>query len=169
MTRAAEAAADAYDLLATTWWVTPERDQPLPVNPYLIARRLGIQVVEEFLPSDVSGSIRREPGSTAVITLNMFDSPNRKRFTCAHELGHYRARVAEGSEDFSFTDFRSILAAAGTNADEVWANQFAASLLMPKWLVLRWHDEGLGADEMATLLGTSTQAMNLRLRNLRVI
>ncbi len=167
MTVAAEAAADANDLLATTWWADEDQDHPLPINPMAIAKQLGIEVVYAYLPSDVSGSIERTSGSTATIYLNFMDSANRQRFTCAHELGHYRSRVAQGLAEFAFTDYRSTLAAAGTNRDEIWANQFAASLLMPRHLVKRWSTAGLTADDMARLFGTSVQAMELRLRNLR--
>lgn len=167
MTIAAEAAADAADLLATTWWADDDHDRPMPVNPMAIAKQLGIEVVFAFLPSDVSGSIEREAGSTATIYLNLMDSENRQRFTCAHELGHYRSRLAQGLVNFAFTDYRSTLAAAGTNREEIWANQFAASLLMPRHLVKRWSEAGLTTEQMAKLFGTSAQAMELRLRNLR--
>ncbi len=167
-TTATQAEADARALLTTTWWVTPEEEHPLPVDPMAIAKRLGIAVIVAFMPADVSGSIQRRAGA-ANIYLNAFDSSNRQRFTCAHEVGHYRKRVAEGRSDFTFTDHRSTLASAGVDPDEIWANQFAAAMLMPAHLVQRWYRDGLGASEMAKLLGTSAQAMSLRLRNLRLV
>ncbi|HEU5151578.1 MAG TPA: ImmA/IrrE family metallo-endopeptidase [Iamia sp.] len=135
----------------------------MPVDPFALAARLGIRVREAALPVDESGHIEFRPHDEAVITINRADHINRRRFTCAHEIGHYIRRdpsVRRGR----MVDYRSTLAGLGTDVEEIFANQFAAALLMPAHLVDRWLH--LGAPEMAARFGTSVQAMEIRIRNL---
>lgn len=166
MTTVAQAERDARQAL-DGWWSTPAEDSPLPVDPFELARRFGITVNYEFLPADESGNIDITPES-AVITLNIADHANRQRFTCAHEIGHYVRRRSSGQSG-RYIDYRSTLAGLGVDQEEVYANQFAAALLMPAHLVKRWHDLGETDDRLARRFGTSVQAMELRLRNLRLV
>lgn len=161
-----EDAERAAGTLLESWWTTPDRDTPLPVDPLALARQLGIRVQIVPLPPDQSGNIVLPPDDAPVISLNRGDALNRQRFTCAHEIGHYIRRGAGEVTDRSFTDYRSTLAGLGVNREEIYANQFAAALLMPAHLVTRWRSEGLSS--LARRFGTSTQAMELRFRNLRL-
>ncbi len=133
-----------------------------------LARRLGIRVQTVALPPDESGNIAMPADGVAVISLNRWDSLNRQRFTCAHEIGHYLRREEGGHWGFSFTDYRDTLAGLGVDAEEVYANQFAAALLMPGHLVRQWFPKQ-NAEKLARRFGTSLQAMTLRLRNLRLV
>jgi Zn-dependent peptidase ImmA (M78 family) len=139
---------------------------PLPVNPFALARDLGITVRFARLPADESGNIVMLPDETAVITLNSLDSLNRQRFTCAHEIGHYSRRRDEG--ETQYVDYRDTLAGLGSHPQEIFANQFGAALLMPAAEVKRYLDAGYTVEALAALFGTSVQAMELRLRNLRL-
>jgi hypothetical protein len=161
-----EAERDAEKLLEG-WWTTPDQSQPLPVDPLAMAGGLGIRVEEVQLPPDVSGSIDIPERGIAVISLNRQDSKNRRRFTCAHEIGHYLRREASAHYGRSFTDYRDTLAGLGVDAEEIYANQFAAALLMPAHLVSKWCKTE-AVDTLAHRFGTSAQAMQLRLRNLRL-
>jgi Zn-dependent peptidase ImmA (M78 family) len=149
--------------LLNSWWTSTSRDEPIPVDPYALAQRLGIHVREAVLPADESGHIEFRPQDEAVITINRGDHLNRRRFTCAHEIGHYVRREVTGPRR-RMVDYRGTLAGLGTDIEEIFANQFAAALLMPSHLVERWQH--LGSPEMARRFGTSVQAMDLRLRNL---
>ena len=160
-----DAERDAGRLLES-WWEAPEKDEPLPVDPMVLARRLGIRVQVVPLPPDESGNIFMPPDSTPVISLNRGDALSRQRFTCAHEIGHYVRRGGSQLASRSFTDYRATLAGLGVNAEEIYANQFAAALLMPAHLVARWQGEDPSG--LARRFGTSPQAMQLRLRNLRL-
>src|SRR5262249_13052228 len=99
--------------------------------------------------------------------------PNRQRFTCAHELGHYVKRSAAGDDAWEYVEHRNLLASQGTNSEEIYANQFAASLLMPEEAVRKLHDE-LKAQRgtppppaaLAFEFGVSADAMQYRLVNL---
>ncbi|MGD0452307.1 MAG: ImmA/IrrE family metallo-endopeptidase [Solirubrobacteraceae bacterium] len=154
-----EAARDAAMLLREAWGA------PLPVDPISIARAAGIRVLDAPLDDDTAGALVKEPGQDPTILLNQNDSPNRKRFTCAHELGHYRRRSADETE-YTTVDLRGSLAAAGTDPEEIYANEFAASLLMPEDAVRRLLEEGLGDLELAIRFGVSREAIEYRLKNL---
>lgn len=156
------AAARALD----GWWVDSFQDGPLPIDPFTIADRLGIIVRDARLRPDLSGQIAFGDGGNAVITVNASDHPNRRRFTVAHEIGHYTRRDEVGAKE-GFVDYRDTLAGLGVDAEEIYANQFAAALLMPAHLVKQFS-ANMSVGAMANLFGTSVQAMNLRLRNLRL-
>lgn len=111
----------------------------------------------------------KQPGyDDPEIHLNEKDSRNRQRFTCAHEIGHYVKRSAAGNDGklWKYVDRRDDLASQGSDLEEIFANQFAANLLMPKDLVQRMKEER----SVATLgfeFGVSSDAINFRLDNLR--
>jgi len=99
--------------------------------------------------------------------VNASDTQNRQRFTCAHEIGHY-VRRGQDPNRTSFVDYRDTLAGLGRDTDEIFANQFAAALLMPAPLVVRFRRAGDSISTLAERFGTSVQAMEIRLRNLRL-
>lgn len=150
-----------------SWWRDPDKTQPLPVDPFALASSFGIEVRLRWLPPDESGHIEMPLFGAPVITLNSYDSPNRQRFTCAHEIGHYLRRQKQGHRG-RYTDYRDTLAGLGNDPEEIFANQFAGAMLMPAHLVARGYADGESVEELARKFGTSTQAMSLRLRNLRL-
>jgi Zn-dependent peptidase ImmA (M78 family) len=150
---------DAEALLADAW------SGDLPIDPVRIARSLGMKVVDAYLEPDVSGAIVKQPEQDPIILLNANDSPNRKRFTCAHEIGHYVKRSGE-SESFEYIDRRDTMSTTGRDPEEVYANQFAAALLMPADEVRKLADEGLTDVQMALRFDVSLEAMRFRLQNL---
>jgi Zn-dependent peptidase ImmA (M78 family) len=165
---------DAQQILGTVWAPGAPADAvPLPVNPFVIAQRLGIKAFTASLDEGVSGILVKRTGQDAEIYVHASDSPNRQRFTCAHELGHYVKRSAAGDDAWEYVEHRNLLTSQGTNADEIYANQFAASLLMPENAVRKLHDklkrERGSAPPPAALayeFGVSADAMQYRLVNL---
>ena len=98
----------------------------LPVDPVKIARQLDIEVFDAEMPEGVSGAIEKEAADQQpVIYLSATDHPNRRRFTCAHEIGHYVNN--ESKQVFKYVDRRGM----AYTPDEQYANEFAAYLLMP--------------------------------------
>jgi len=156
-----EAAKDAATLLREAW------GDKIPVDPIALARAAGIRVVDAALGDDTAGALVKAPGQDPTILLNENDSPNRKRFTCAHELGHYRRRSAVEPE-YTTVDLRGSLAATGTDPEEIYANEFAACLLIPEPAVQSSLAEGLGDLEMAIRFGVSREAIEFRITNLFV-
>ncbi|WJM82893.1 ImmA/IrrE family metallo-endopeptidase [Pectobacterium brasiliense] len=144
-------------------------ERNFPVDPVWIANELGLDVVEVTLDGTVSGALLKEPEQDPVIILNSNDSSVRKRFTCAHELGHYIKRTENGQPlEYEFIDYRGKLAAQGVDADEMFANNFAACLLMPEKEMRRLHEEGYQPIMMASYFGVSDDAIRYRLKNLRL-
>ena len=142
-----------------------------PVDPVWIARQLGIRVVDSpELPQNVSGALVQEPGYDPVILLSSSDGDNRKRFTCAHELGHYIHHVSTGNDPgkMKFIDFRDANSRTGVDHDEVWANTFAANLLMPEHAVKAFSKQGVPCATMAWRFDVSMEAMSVRLRALKL-
>lgn len=136
----------------------------LPIDPFRIAANLGIVVNEELLDANLAGFIVRENGGQVEIFLNALDAPARKRFTLAHELGHFFKN--RDDENIGYVDERSELASSGTNANEIWCNQFAAELLMPAAIVKKYWAEGKTVDELRSTFNVSGAALENRLKNL---
>jgi hypothetical protein len=155
----AEAKKDAEAILRTVWG-----GYRFPVDPVRISRTLGLTVLDSGrLPEDVAGTIVKEPGRDPLVLLNAFDHPNRKRFTLAHEIGHFTRR---GDAAYEYIDRRDTLSSTGTDPDEIYANAFAANLLMPESEVKRLHREGISDLEMALRFGVSRDAVKFRHVNL---
>ncbi|USR79373.1 ImmA/IrrE family metallo-endopeptidase [Arcanobacterium pinnipediorum] len=110
---------DAADVLEVHW------NGEYPVDPIVIARKLGASVFMSELGDDVYGMLRKTD-MEADIYIDRDQSTNRQRFTCAHEVGHL---VSHRDESGDFVDARSD-EGRGT-ASEIYANEFAAELLMP--------------------------------------
>jgi Zn-dependent peptidase ImmA (M78 family) len=138
----------------------------LPIDPVEIARQIGVSVFDAELPPNVSGALRKEKGGVPAILLNVNDAPVRRRFTCAHELGHYVDRVEtnENLDDYSYIDNRDGTSSLGTDPKEVFANAFAAELLMPEELVEQMI-KGTTVIDMAAAFGVSAEAMKNRISN----
>jgi Zn-dependent peptidase ImmA (M78 family) len=158
--------SDAEQLLQTVWALGSDAI-PLPVDPFVIAQRLGIKAYSADLDEGVSGMLIQRAGQDPEIYVQASDSPNRQRFTCAHELGHYFKRSEAGEASLEFVERRDLLTSQGTDPEEIYANQFAASLLMPCDAV-RTQRKELGSAALAYRFGVSADAMNYRLANLRL-
>ena len=119
-------AAEAQRVLGQVW-----RDAGVPVDPVRIARRLGLMVVVAKMKDDeVTGILEKEAGRDPVIFVNRFDSIERKRFMCAHEIGHFVGRPSD-LDHFKYVDRRDAVLAGNTDPEEAAANAFAAALLVP--------------------------------------
>lgn len=141
---------------------------PFPVDPEAIASKLGIQVYREPLPANTAGFIIRTRKDGPVrIVLNSNDGKHRQRFTLAHELGHYFQH--RDDDKIGFVDKRDELAAAGTDPNEVWANGFAAELLMPAATIRTWWAEGWSPSQIREALGVSEQAFAVRMSSLGLL
>jgi Zn-dependent peptidase ImmA (M78 family) len=158
---------EARRILDSVWAELAGRPT-IPVDPVRIAKALGIDVYDADLPSSVSGAIRKRPNADPVILLNRDDHPNRQRFTCAHELGHFVLRSGD-PDQYEYTDYRDSLASTGHADEERFANGFAAELLMPEDVVREMHARTDGAVvEMAFRFRVSQEAMANRLKNLKL-
>jgi Zn-dependent peptidase ImmA (M78 family) len=149
----------------------------IPVDPVVIAEYLGCRVVAEHFSDDLSGVLIRKDGA-ATIAVNVGDSLLRKRFTVAHECGH----MALGHEGDLFVDKqvvnrRNPTSSLAIDDREIEANQFAASLLMPRDEVVSHLDHisrscrnrSMLVEQLASTFKVSRQAMEIRLVNLGLL
>jgi Zn-dependent peptidase ImmA (M78 family) len=152
-----------------------------PVDVGKVAKGLDLRIIEQYLGDDVSGLLVTAPAGSYIVVPK--DKPNgrRKRFTIAHEIGHYalghqfvageHVHVDRGHR----TSMRSARSSAGDDPKEIEANQFAANLLMPASMVenaaaqlgepLYDHD----VSELANMFEVSEQAMTIRLQTLSLL
>nr|WP_301864480.1 ImmA/IrrE family metallo-endopeptidase [Bifidobacterium catenulatum] len=159
----------------------------LPVDLKAIAEAIGLQSEMRYLPNDVDGLlVRTETGAPFKAVMNASTSDNRRRFTLAHEIGHYihqfqnskkdgplgdvvsveDTAYSGGSQVYAHRDHRS---STGHDSNERWANSFAASLLMPASIVRVMWASGMKPDDMALRFGVSLQALTYRLKNLGLL
>lgn len=142
----------------------------LPVDLERIAQALKLRVHHEPAPADLSGALVVK-GGNAHVFVNSTHARVRQRFTLGHEIGHYLLHYSDG--DIFKRDERS---SRGTHPEEVQANAFAAALLMPESEVRKLAEgEDLSPldeeriDVLANQFDVSTQAMSIRLQELRLL
>jgi Zn-dependent peptidase ImmA (M78 family) len=138
----------------------------LPVDPVQVARDMGVEVFSAQLGNDVFGLIIGTHEG-AQMYVDEDQPPTRYRFTAAHELGHYVEHSERRAQDaeMSFVDRRSD-EDRGDPA-EVYANQFAGALLMPRAELLRERARGLSDLRLARHFDVSLSALQYRLSVLR--
>lgn len=142
-----------------------------PVRIERIAKDLGVELRSGDL-GDVSGVLVRQ-GDSAIIGTNGTQSAQRQRFTIAHELGHFLLHEGITNHvDRSYrVNFRFAESSQATNVEEIEANYFAASILMPKHMLdAQSAEEALDNDNLVANLAKQFQvsrlAISLRLANL---
>jgi Zn-dependent peptidase ImmA (M78 family) len=128
---------------------------PVPVHA-IAEDLLGLRVEEQEL-SGLSGLLI--PASRRVV-VNATDTAARRRFTVAHEVGHWVCQCLEGRARPVFCR-REDIDGAADRALEREANVFAAELLMPEEAIRSaWADDVV---RIASQFAVSTQAMHWRL------
>lgn len=150
---------------------------PVPVER--LAENEGVEVRFAPFEGDISGMLIRS-GELAFIGVNSSHAPTRRRFTVAHELGHYFLGAQSGDLmhlDRAFAlKMRNHRSSEAIDPEEIHANRFAASLLMPRAMVLQElggaivdYEDETTVRKLARAFGVSPQAMNYRLINLGLI
>ncbi|WP_285009628.1 ImmA/IrrE family metallo-endopeptidase [Pedobacter faecalis] len=162
--------------------VTSANITKAPVDVDLIARRCGVTVEKTDLGEDVTGLLVAQ-GETGIIAYSPHQGEQRRRFTIAHELGHFVLHRNDGA-DTVFVDKDFIVKYRSNKSyselelkQEQEANAFAASLLMPKEFVLeeitspmlKNLSESDVISELARIFNVSIPAMTFRLTNLNLI
>lgn len=150
----------------------PNRKVDFPVNLHAIAERLGIEVQYGSIPDDtVDGLLVKRANTAPFIALVSSDiTENRARFTLAHEIGHYvhKYQACRNQTIDSIVERRDALSSQGVNPEEIWANQYAAALLMPRNVVEQMWGDGMRFEDMARIFKVSLAAMGVRLDNLHL-
>ena len=132
----------------------------------VMAEKLGIKIFESDLTEiagSLSGFITYEDPVTKShpqIFIEKTMSPERKKFTLAHELGHHflheGMKLRLDNLDYSSNGKDTV--------EESEANYFAATLLMPKELVLKLLDKRKSVEEIANYFQVSLSAARNRIK-----
>ncbi|SHN54404.1 ImmA/IrrE family metallo-endopeptidase [Desulfovibrio litoralis] len=142
--------------------------ESIPVNPLAIAQKMGIRLFTREENNSIEGEFFYDDNNIPSIVVNqsLVKSPQRMRFTVAHELGHYcllhDTRKRDGAANFHLHNYE---------IPEVQANNFAAELLMPEEIVkfaIRVY--GINTvEELAKYFDVSKIAMQIRLEKLGIL
>lgn len=159
-----------------------------PVDVDKVAEMLGISVEMDFSLDDdqIVGQILFS-NDKPVVRINPVENSYepRRRFTLAHEIGHFCLHAAISKR--GFTDSRKTMSRSESYWDvyESEANGFAAQLLMPKTLLIAEGNQIISnylnknnvksmpssvfVDLMASKFNVSNKAMEYRLKNLKIL
>lgn len=142
-----------------------------PLDVKGLSSALGLTYVERDMAPEESGGISFD-GLQYVVSVNRNESPQRKRFTAAHEIAHYLLHrdilKKRGHMDRLF-DAAAYNNPADpfTRAHEVQANRYAASLLMPKFAIVKEIESGNATlPGLAERFEVSIPSMRIRLETL---
>ena len=140
----------------------------IPVDVVKIADDLGIEIYETELKKEISGAISYDSKNKKFsILLNKKNSTKRKRFTIAHELGHYflHKNILENDEihiDIMYRD-------DSRNYEEKKVDYFAGALLMNKMLLEKLYNKTDSIAELSEIFDVSESAMTVRLNILGLL
>lgn len=142
-----------------------------PVPVFKVIKDFGLEVNFRSLNDDISGWIEKLSDEEYSIVINLNHAEARKRFTAAHELGHYiyhRNLLGSGTGDSRA--YRSVAFSSNSKNSlvlpnhERQANIFAANLLMPIVTINTLMSEGVNdTKDLAEAMGVSEEAMRIRL------
>ncbi|MCU7492871.1 MAG: ImmA/IrrE family metallo-endopeptidase [Ignavibacteria bacterium] len=147
----------------------------IPIDPVVLANVNGIKVNNAvFSEEGISGLVAKRGDNVSILVKNN-DSPYRKRFTIAHELGHVFLHLAKDGDfvDNNLDLFRDIeesdLNSNDASFREVESNYFAACLLMPPDLVIQAYRDDKNLNSLANKFKVSESAMGIRLNKLGLL
>lgn len=154
------------------------------VNIEDLIRSLGIELDKNAnLPEGISGQIEKigkdEFGDDKYkISIQKNDHYYRKRFTMAHELGHYlfhRDKIGAGLDDNKMYRAMYMGGYGVSLEDEMIANRHAAVTLMPEESVMFYVNNGIYTNEtfnyeklveVAKIFQVSPKALEIRIEGL---
>jgi Zn-dependent peptidase ImmA (M78 family) len=112
--------------------------EPSEIEIMDIAMERGAFVRENILEGSEARLVRK--GGVGIITVNsLIPEEGRKRFAIAHELGHFELHAAS---QLVLCDERDMYVWNEDKAQEIEANRFAASILMPERIFLQYFKAG---------------------------
>ncbi len=131
-----------------------------------LVQNYGLDVVEidfgeKF--SNIAGYIKE-----SIIYVSASDSANRKRFTIAHEFGHFllhKTQLKEAPGKYAVL-FRIPLGTMNADPIEQEANCFAANLLVPEELLIQFQHDGKTISELAKIFEVSQDVIGFRVQSI---
>ena len=150
-----------------------------PVNIGKICQYYDIEVEPIDAEDNLSGFFLVNDKKIKMIGYNKNHSENRKRFTIAHEFGHFQLHLHSDQKLFIDNNskfFRNEKSSSGELKQEREANAFAAALLMPVPLLERELEKINDTEDIDSIVFklssrflVSEESMRYRLINLGII
>lgn len=115
----------------------------IPVKIVEMCTAMGFAVYRQALPQEmcgyivIDGELKDRFETDRIISVNENESSKRRRFTVAHELGHFLFDFTPDTIQFYNAFERNH--DAGSDEKEILASRFAAELLMPKDVFMRQY------------------------------
>lgn len=143
---------------------------PIPDLVGLLELELGLRIFVRPLPSSIAGVYAYHDELGACVLLNRLHPRVRRRWTLSHELAHFMTTRHEPSVARNREDRK--------HPDDVFADAFAATFLMPSATVRRIFDEYVGQEGKfsarhlilgAHRLGVSLEAFGRQLEKLEFL
>lgn len=140
----------------------PEWTAPVPIED--LARAVNILDIMEMETEEFEGGLTTDPDKRkGVILYKAGTKGGRRRFTIAHEIGHFLIPWHKGDQRCSRKDMSERRTETLVQRQEAEANRFAAGMLMPKpWFVFHMRELGDADVEhvktLAKRYGTSLEA-----------
>jgi Zn-dependent peptidase ImmA (M78 family) len=136
----------------------------LPVDLRIVVEKVGLEYQEvDYFSEDIDGMIVQMEGRVIAVA-NLNQSPNRRRFSLAHELGHHLLHP-----DRTVLDDRSSIDSPPPESDEfsskdpyeAEADIFAGELLVPLPMLKQHFKSGMTAADVARLFAVSEQVASI--------
>lgn len=161
MIQATEARSRAQQLL----YLAGVKHAPIDVSA--LAEILGFDVIPFPFPPNIHGVTFIE-GEVRAIGVNKDQPKTRRRFSIAHEIGHFLSgHISFDDGDLHVED--SLAWFDSYNQQEREANEFAAELLMPESFLREDADPGaLDVPRLARKYEVSEQALWIQLMDLKL-
>jgi Zn-dependent peptidase ImmA (M78 family) len=152
-----------------------------PIDVEGICKELGIRFIEKELDDNVSGFLLLKGTQPSIVINTNHETEGRRRFTIAHELGHFVLHKSQTvhilSDDLvSVIKYRNETSTLGVDVEEIEANRFAAELLMPEELIINYINEKnltmiseAVIEKMAGDFKVSIAALSIRLSKLQLL
>lgn len=147
----------------------------IPIDLEKLLRKIGISALpmdftsleQKINKGHILGLVLSD-NNNAVIYYSSKDSPNRQRFTIAHELGHICNHLRPDTNDYPYIDWR--IEEESNNEIEKAANIFAGELLIPLHKLKEVYLSMFlpSSPDLALVFGTSVNVMEERLNHLGV-
>ena len=135
-----------------------------PVDLRVVVEKVGLEYQEvDYFSEDIDGMIVQMEGRVVAVA-NLNQSPNRRRFSLAHELGHHLLHP-----DRTVLDDRTSIDSpppgtdefSGKDPYEAEADIFAGELLVPLPMLKRHFKSGMTAADVARLFAVSEHAASI--------
>lgn len=152
-----------------------------PIHVEAITEAHGFEIARHRFDGPESGFALRD-GKRSIIGVNIQTSRRRQRFTIAHELGHmlmHEGRPLTVDQAVLRVDLRNDVSSMAADSQEIEANTFAATLLMPDEMVFEYatillrSKPDISRDDLITSLArtfdVSVEAMGYRLISLGIL